>query len=143
MTQEQLKTRTRQFALDVVDVLMALRRDDFVEVVRPQLLRAGTGAATNYRAACRSRSDKEFASRLATVVEEVDEGELWLDFLQTRGYGAPSIIVRSEPKQSSCALSSANLARPPSASFANVAGPAVIGASEGQISKSLNPQISK
>jgi len=94
MTQEQLKARTRQFALDVVDVLMALRRDDFVEVVRPQLLRAGTGAATNYRAACRSRSDKEFASRLATVVEEVDEGELWLDFLQTRGYGAPSIIVR-------------------------------------------------
>jgi len=92
MTQEQLKTRTRQFALDVVDVLMALRRDDFVEVVRPQLLRAGTGAATNYRAACRSRSDKEFASRLGTVVEEVDESELWLDFLQARDYAVSSVV---------------------------------------------------
>jgi len=73
---------------------MTLGRDDFVEVLRPQLLRAGTGVATNYRATCRSRSDKEFASRLATVVEEVDESELWLDFLQTRGYGAIEIVRR-------------------------------------------------
>jgi four helix bundle protein len=94
MTGEQLKERTRQFALDVVDVLMTLGRDDFIEVVRPQLLRAGTGVATNYRAACRSRSGKEFASRLATVVEEVDESELWLDFLQARGYGAFTIVAR-------------------------------------------------
>src|SRR5262245_31825291 len=94
MTQAQLKERTRQFALDVVDVLMTLGRDDFIEVVRPQLLRAGTGSATSYRAACRSRSDREFASPMATVVEEDNESELWFDFLATRQDRVVSLITR-------------------------------------------------
>src|SRR5215467_8049140 len=48
-----------------------------------QLFRAGTGVAANYRAACRSRSKREFAARLAIVVEEADEAEYWLDILGT------------------------------------------------------------
>jgi four helix bundle protein len=92
MTGEHLKERTRQFALDVIDVSMTLGRDDFTEVARPQLLRAGTGVAANYRAACRSRSSREFASRLATVVEEADESELWLDLLMVRKYGALRVM---------------------------------------------------
>ena len=94
MDAEQLKNRTRQFALDVVDLAMTIGHDDFATVSRRQLIRAGTGVATNYRAACRSRSSKEFASRLAVVVEEVDECELWLDFLESRGYGAPGLATR-------------------------------------------------
>jgi four helix bundle protein len=93
MTGEHLKERTRQFALDVIDVSMTLGRDDFTEVARPQLLRAGTGVAANYRAACRSRSSREFASRLATVVEEADESELWLDLLMVRKYGAKGHVA--------------------------------------------------
>ena len=73
---------------------MTLGNDDFAVVLRRQLLRAGTGVAANYRAACRGRSDREFASKLATVVEEADESELWLDFLMERGYGPRQIIAR-------------------------------------------------
>jgi four helix bundle protein len=136
MTREQLKDRTRQFALDVVDALMTLSRDDFVEVVRPQLLRAGTGVATNYRATCRSRSGKEFASRLATVVEEVDESELWLDFLQTRRYGAASIIaqMRTEAVQLRAILSKSRATTLRRLRERRKAR---------QISQSLNPPISK
>jgi four helix bundle protein len=93
METEDLKARTRQFALDVIDLCMTLGIDDFAQVTRRQLLRSGTGVATNYRAACRGRSAREFASRLATVVEEADESELWLDFLQVRRYGAPKTIA--------------------------------------------------
>lgn len=87
MSIEELKARTRQFALDVIDLCLKLGADDFARLVRSQLLRAGTGVAANYRGACRSRSGREFAARLAIVVEEADEAELWLDFVETRAYG--------------------------------------------------------
>jgi four helix bundle protein len=87
MNSDDLKRRTRQFGLDIIDLCLTLGADDFARLVRPQLLRAGTGVASNHRAACRGRSRREFASRLATVVEEADEAELWLDYLQERKRG--------------------------------------------------------
>jgi len=46
-----------------------------------QLLRSGTGVAANYRAACRSKSRKDFISKIGTVVEEADETQFWLEIL--------------------------------------------------------------
>ena len=46
-----------------------------------QLLRSGTAVAANYRACGRARSDKEFCSKMAVVVEEADESQLWLELL--------------------------------------------------------------
>jgi N-carbamoylputrescine amidase len=73
-----------EFALEIIDLCLSLGSDDLARLIRPQLLRSGTGVATGYRAACRSRSPREFASRMATVTEEADESELWLDILQVR-----------------------------------------------------------
>ncbi|HEX5069183.1 MAG TPA: four helix bundle protein [Vicinamibacterales bacterium] len=84
MIADQLRDRTRQFALDVVDLCLALPTDDLGRLVRPQLLRAGTGVASNYRASQRSRSRKEFIGRIAVAIEEADEAELWMDVLQHR-----------------------------------------------------------
>ncbi len=94
MDAAELKGRTRQFGLDVIDICMTLGTDDFAQIARRQLLRAGTGVAANYRAACWSRSSREFASKLGVVVEEADESELWLDFLLVRQYGAPTVVRR-------------------------------------------------
>jgi len=92
MDAEQLKARTRQFALDIIDLCLSLGTDDIARLIRPQLLRSGTGVATGYRAACRGRSSREFASRMATVTEEADESELWLDILQVRRRGPDAIV---------------------------------------------------
>ena len=94
MTADELKERTRRFALDIIELCLKLGNDDLGRLVRPQLLRAGTGVATNYRAACRSRSRREFGSKLGIVVEEADESELWLDVLATRQYGPPDLVAR-------------------------------------------------
>jgi len=91
---DNLRARTRQFALDVVSFCVRLPSDDLCRVVRPQLLRAATGVAANYRAACRSRSRKEFAARLSVVIEESDESELWLDVLQVNQRGASEEVQR-------------------------------------------------
>jgi four helix bundle protein len=59
-----------------------------VREIAKQLLRSGTSVAANYRAACRARSDREFCSKIAVVVEESDESQLWLEFL-----GVPELGV--------------------------------------------------
>jgi four helix bundle protein len=94
MIADTLRDRTRQFALDVMRACATLGRDDFARTIRPQLLRAATGIAANYRAACRSRSAKEFIARISVVVEEADEAELWLDFTLENQLGQRDQITK-------------------------------------------------
>jgi four helix bundle protein len=94
MIGDELKARTRQFALDVIDLCLAMGADDLARLIRPQLLRAATGLAANHRMAARCRSRREFASRLAVVVEEADEAELWLDVIETRKVGPQDQVGR-------------------------------------------------
>ena len=94
MNADELRARSRRFALDVVRLCLKLGQDDLGRLIRPQLLRAGTGVATNHRAAGRGRSDKEFASRLGVVVEEADESEFWLDALRELNYGPIADVGR-------------------------------------------------
>ena len=96
-----MRARTRLFALDVIDLCLKLGSDDFGRLIRPQLLRAGTGLAANHRAASRCRSRREFVAKLSVVIEEADESELWLDFLETRRYGPPETVsrLRSEAQE--------------------------------------------
>ena len=50
--------------------------------MRGQLLRAGTGVAWNYRAACRGKSKADFIAKLGTVIEEADESDFWLELTE-------------------------------------------------------------
>ena len=87
--------------MDVVALCIALAQSEVARVVKSQLLRAATGTAANYRAACRSRSGREFAARLSVCIEEVDESELWLDIIETNGLGPTQTVqqLRSEATQ--------------------------------------------
>src|SRR5262245_27507840 len=93
MTQAEMKARTRDFSIEIVGLCLTLGNDDLGRLVRPQLLRSGTGVATNYRATCRARSDNEFASRIGIVVEESDESEFWLDVLTVFKRGDARIVA--------------------------------------------------
>jgi four helix bundle protein len=98
---EELKARARQFAMDVIDLCLELGTDDLARLVRPQLLRACTGLAANYRAAGRSRSRREFVAKLGVVIEEADESELWLDVLETKKCGPSNAVsqLRAEARE--------------------------------------------
>jgi four helix bundle protein len=87
--------------MDVVALCIALGQSEVGRVVKSQLLRAATGTAANYRAACRSRSSREFAARLSVCIEEVDEAELWLDIIETNSLGPARAVqqLRSEAAQ--------------------------------------------
>jgi four helix bundle protein len=82
---DELKTRTKRFALDVLSFKRSLPTTDEATDIGRQLSRAATGVAANYRAACRSRSDAEFAARIGVVLEEADESAFWLEILTDDG----------------------------------------------------------
>ena len=85
MTPEELKLRTKAFALRFIKVFKALPRNEEARTLGKQMLSSGTSVAANYRAVCRSRSKAEFLARLGIVVEEIDETFLWLELLSDSG----------------------------------------------------------
>ena len=87
---ENLKLRTKQFALRIIHLCQSLPQTTESYIIRKQVLRSGAAVAANYRAACRARSNAEFFSKISIVIEEVDETMFWLELLQESG------IVKSE-----------------------------------------------
>src|SRR5262245_41608392 len=81
MTKDELKQRTKQFALRIMKLVDALPRTMSGRAVGNQLVRSGTAVGANYRAACRARSRREFVSRLGVVEEESDESGYWLELI--------------------------------------------------------------
>jgi four helix bundle protein len=81
MDADDLKDRTKRFALRILKLAASLPRTVESNVIRGQLVRAGTSVGANYRAACRGRSKAEFISKLGTVEEEADESAFWLELI--------------------------------------------------------------
>lgn len=81
MDREDLKRRTKAFALKVMDLVDRLPRSIKGRCIADQLMRSATPVAANYRAACRARSRAEFVAKLAIVIEEADESLLWLQLI--------------------------------------------------------------
>lgn len=78
---EQLKNRTKQFAIRIVKLFRSLPRSEDARIMGKQALRSGTSVAANYRAVCRARSKAEFVAKIGVVVEEADETAFWSELL--------------------------------------------------------------
>jgi four helix bundle protein len=78
---QDLKARTKKFALDVIRYSRTLPRDDEFTIIKRQLIRSATSAAANYRAAQRGKSKPDFINKLAISEEEADESLFWLECL--------------------------------------------------------------
>ena len=81
MTQEEMKARTKKFALRVIRLVESLPNTKTANVIGNQLLRSGTSVGANYRAACRAKSTADFISKLSVVEEENDESIYWMELL--------------------------------------------------------------
>jgi four helix bundle protein len=81
VTADELKLRTKQFALRVIRPVVALPKTIEGRAIANQLVRCGTSVAVIYRAACRARSRSEFIAKMGVVLEEADETQLWLELI--------------------------------------------------------------
>ncbi len=81
MPSNDLRQRTKSFALNVIKLVNALPPGKATDVIGRQLLKSGTSVGANYRAACVARSRADFISKMGIVQEEVDESVYWLEIL--------------------------------------------------------------
>jgi len=93
MKNEELKERTKRFALRVIRMTESLPRKMAADVLGRQLLRSATSVAANYRAACRAKSRADFISKMGTVEEEADESGFWIELIGEAGLMASTKLV--------------------------------------------------
>jgi four helix bundle protein len=93
MAKTELEVRTKQFALDLIDLVERLPNGRAGDVVGRQLLRSGTSIGANYREANRAESKNDFIHKVDISTKEAAETEFWLELvseserLKTQGSG--------------------------------------------------------
>jgi four helix bundle protein len=78
---EVLKSRTKRFAVKIIELCQSLPGNREGRLIGDQIFRCGTSVASNYRAACRARSRAEFIAKMGIVEEEVYETLFWLELI--------------------------------------------------------------
>jgi four helix bundle protein len=81
MTSEEMKKRTKRFAIAIVRFAQTLPKDSITAIMTRQLVKSGTSVGANYRSSCRAKSDADFISKMTTAEEEGDETLFWLEVL--------------------------------------------------------------
>ncbi len=81
MAKTELEVRTKQFALDLIDLVERLPAGRAGDVVGRQLLRSGTSIGANYREANRAESKNDFIHKVSISTKEAAETEFWLELV--------------------------------------------------------------
>jgi four helix bundle protein len=100
MNEEELKRRTKQFALQVIGLVGSLPGTVAARTIGSQLIRSGTSVGANYRSACRGRSKPDFNAKAGIALEEADESLYWMELLAESGT-VPLETLRALMKEAS------------------------------------------
>ena len=82
---EDLKARTKAFALRIIRLYAALPKNTEAQVLGRQVLRSGTSVGAHYREGLRARSDAEVISKIEGGLQELEETQYWLELLVESG----------------------------------------------------------
>lgn len=82
MTKEELKNRTKQYALSVARLVLKLPYNVVNRNYSDQCNRSASSSAANYRASLRAKSNADFINKLKIVEEELDECIFFLEMIE-------------------------------------------------------------
>ncbi len=85
MNADEIKKRTKAFALQIIRLADDLPKSRSANVIANQLMRSATSVGANYRSACRARSRADFIAKMGIVEEEADESVYWIELLVDSG----------------------------------------------------------
>ncbi len=85
MNEEDLKRRTRDFAVRILRMVESLPPTQAGRIIGGQVGRCGPSVGANYRAVCRARSVADMISKLGIVEEEADECAYWMELIIDAG----------------------------------------------------------
>src|SRR5947208_16550164 len=80
-SRQDLRQRTKAFALRIIKLYVALPKTTEAQVIGKQVLRSGTSVGAHYREACRAKSDADFISKIEGGLQELEETLYWLELL--------------------------------------------------------------
>ncbi len=96
---EDLKARTRRYALSVVSFYTGLSSTTAAQVLGRQFLRSGTSVGAHYREAMRAKSTADFISKMEGGLQELKEAAYWLELLEGAGLTADAGALQLETDQ--------------------------------------------
>jgi four helix bundle protein len=87
MNKVELEKRTKQFALRIIAFAATLPTGRIGDVIRYQIVKAGTSVGANYREANRAESRNDFIHKIAIVEKEASESQYWLAICDEASFG--------------------------------------------------------
>lgn len=82
MAKNDLTERTKNFSHRCVKLAISLPSTLLGKYLAGQLIRSSISTSANYRAACVAQSKKAFIAKLSISLEEVDESNFWITFIE-------------------------------------------------------------
>ncbi|HRU33751.1 MAG TPA: four helix bundle protein [Candidatus Paceibacterota bacterium] len=77
MNSEDLKRKTKLFAIEIINLVEFFPKSNAGFVTGKQIIRSAASVGANYRSACRAKSKADFVAKLSIVEEEADETMYW------------------------------------------------------------------
>ncbi len=81
MTDSVIRTKTKEFAKDVVLLCRKLKQNKVETVLVNQLLRCGTSIGANVHEAQYAQGTKDFISKIEIALKECSESEYWIELI--------------------------------------------------------------
>jgi len=82
MNKEELKKRTKTDAVSIIKLCNLLPKTIAGFEIAKQVIRSSMSVSSNYRAACRAKSQTDFIYKIAIIIEEADETLFWLEIIE-------------------------------------------------------------
>ena len=98
---DELKLRTKDFAIRIIRLFAALPNSTAAQVVGKQFLRSGTSVGAQHREAQHAKSDADFVSKIEGSLQELEETSYWLELLAEMQLFAPEKLrpIQAETKE--------------------------------------------
>jgi len=87
MDKVELEKRTKQIALRIIAFAATLPVGRIGDVIRYQIVKAGTSVGANYREANRAESRNDFIHKIGIVEKEASESQYWLEICDEAKFG--------------------------------------------------------
>ena len=81
MADSVLRTKSKEFAKDIVILCRKLKQSGVESALINQLLRSGTSVGANVHEAQYAQGTKDFISKFEIALKECNESEYWLELL--------------------------------------------------------------
>ena len=81
MSDSVLRTKSKEFAKDIVFLCRGMKQNGAESALINQLLRCGTSVGANVHEAQYAQGTKDFISKFEIALKECNESEYWLELL--------------------------------------------------------------